>query len=339
MLKRAAITAGLELTSLLSSLGICSEARGQGAIFTLHHVRPRPARTFQPNALLDITPEFLEMAILTLKRAGYEFIRLEHVPERLRGSETAPFACFTLDDGLRDNAEFAEPIFTRHAVPFTIFLCNGFIDATHSMWWQTADLLLNEVDRLGFDFGRGAETLAAATPSEKLRTFGRIADFINTTDEAKAVARLDDAALRHGIDPLAVTRDLTMRESELRALLANPLVSFGAHTASHRNVARLPAVEAEREIGESIERVAAIAAERPRAFAYPYGLERCFSPREAAIQRRLGVEIGLTTRPGTLTPAHLKDAATLPRISLNGLYQKTRYVRALASGIPFRMMG
>jgi hypothetical protein len=52
----------------------------------------------------------------------------------------------------------------------------------------------------------------------------------------------------------------------------------------------------------------------------------------------LGLRIGVTTRPGVITSDMVGDMTALPRISFNGLYQKGRYVRALASGIPFRVM-
>jgi hypothetical protein len=35
----------------------------------------------------------------------------------------------------------------------------------------------------------------------------------------------------------------------------------------------------------------------------------------------------------------LENPQLLPRISLNGLYQKRRYVEALASGLPSRLAG
>jgi peptidoglycan/xylan/chitin deacetylase (PgdA/CDA1 family) len=336
LIKRAIITGGLEAVPFLSPF--FGGARGRGAIFTLHHVRPRPKNAFQPNDILDVTPQFLETAILALKRDGYQFIRLDEIPRRLEG-DGPPFACFTLDDGYRDNAEFAAPVFARYGVPFTIFLARGFIDVTHSMWWETLDAVLNTVDGLEFDFGNGPETLATATGAEKFKAFNRIADFVGTADEAAAVARLDDVARKCGVDALDITRTLTMREDELRALLRNPLVSYGAHTVSHRGLARLSTEESEREIAESANRVADITGSSPRSFAYPYGDGRSVSERERGIMRKLGIEIAVTTRPGTLDASHRADGTATPRISLNGHFQKGRYVRALASGVPFRLMG
>jgi peptidoglycan/xylan/chitin deacetylase (PgdA/CDA1 family) len=336
LIKRAIITGGLEAAPLLSPL--FSGARGLGAIFTLHHVRPRPTNTFRPNDILDVTPEFLDAAIRVLKNDGYRFVALDQLRAKL-GDNGPPFACFTLDDGYRDNAEFAAPVFAKHGVPFTIFLAKGFVDVTHSMWWETLDALLNKVNRLAFDFGGGVMTLAAATGTEKLAAFNRIADFINSTDEADAVARLDDAARKSGVEPLDITRKLTMREDELRALAKNPLAGFGAHTISHRGLARLSAEEAEREIRESVARVTEIIGKVPKSFAYPYGDGRSLSERERGIIRALGIDVAVTTRPGTLDPRYAEDGTAVPRISLNGHFQKARYVRALASGVPFRLMG
>lgn len=337
-LRRALIGGGLEVSAVLKALGLFGNARGSGVIFTLHHVRPKRTDAFQPNAFLEVTPDFLERAILSLGDAGYDFVPLETIPERLAKPAERPFACFTLDDGYRDNAAFAAPVFTRHGVPFTIFLTRGFVDASRSMWWETLDSLVAKAPRLSFDFGNGPQSLAATTRREKTAAFNRIATYVNTTNEMDAVARLDATATEHGVAPLQITRDEAMRADELKTLIANPLVAFGGHSVTHRGLARLSTREVEAEIARSMEMVEALAGTMPKAFAYPYGDARSVTPQVRDILRKLGVVIGVTTRPGTLRGNTAADLTAIPRISLNGLYQKARYVSALASGIPFEMM-
>jgi peptidoglycan/xylan/chitin deacetylase (PgdA/CDA1 family) len=337
-IKRTIITAGLEVSAVLDSLGLSDSTRGRGAIFTLHHVRKPFIRPFHPNDILEVTPEFLDEALATLRGRDYDFIRLEEVPDRLASKSTQPFACFTLDDGNRNNKTDAAPVFTRHGAPFTIFITKGFIEGTHSLWWETLEALLNKTPAIDFDFGLGPEPLPTATPAQKLAAFRRITDFVSTADETYAVEQLDTEAHRHGIDPLAIARDLTMRADELRELGNNPLVSYGAHTVSHRGLARLPETEARREISDSIAAVQALSGKTASAFAYTYGDARSVSLRERQILRDLGMQIGVTTRPGVLGADMIADMTALPRISFNGLYQKGRYVRALASGIPFKVM-
>ncbi|MBZ0215587.1 MAG: hypothetical protein K8F25_03455, partial [Fimbriimonadaceae bacterium] len=46
--------------------------RGLGAIFTLHHVRAPKRDPFQPNKILEITPEFLTGAVKMVRSKGYD---------------------------------------------------------------------------------------------------------------------------------------------------------------------------------------------------------------------------------------------------------------------------
>jgi hypothetical protein len=67
-LRTAGIRMGLEalyFTGAWKILGPLSS--GIGTIFTLHHVRPARTDAFQPNALLEVEPAFLETLIEYLR--------------------------------------------------------------------------------------------------------------------------------------------------------------------------------------------------------------------------------------------------------------------------------
>ncbi|WP_411195957.1 polysaccharide deacetylase family protein [Rhizobium sp.] len=335
--KRAAIGAGLELSWLLALAGLMRQARGRGVVFTLHHVRPHVPEAFEPNAHLEITPRFLDAALGRLKREGYRFVPLDQVPGLLAEPEGGkPFAAFTLDDGYINNLEHALPVFERHRAPFTVFVAQGFAEGSHSIWWETLAVLLRRQNEIHFDFGRGSERLALDSPQQQWHAFDRFAWYIHRSDEAGAVAAIDRLARENGIEPTDITRELVMRPDQLRWLAGHPLASLGAHTISHRALARLPEAEARIEMQVSADYVEAVTGIRPETIAYPYGTPEAATGREARIARNLGFTLAVTTQPG-LPSAQL--TGYLPRMSLNGFYQKRRYVSALASGIPLKLMG
>ncbi|ACE90024.1 polysaccharide deacetylase family protein [Rhizobium phaseoli] len=335
--KRVAIGAGLEASWLIAAAGLMRQARGRGVIFTLHHVRPHVAHSFAPNAHLEITPDFLDAALRRLKREGYRFVPLDELPALLAEPEGGrPFAAFTLDDGYINNLEHALPVFERHRAPFTVFVAKGFAEGSHSIWWETLAVLLRQTREIRFDFGRGRERLALESPQQQWDAFDRFAWYIHRSDEARAVAALDVLARDNGIEPTDVVRALVMGPAQLQWLARRPLATLGAHTISHRALARLPEAEARIEMEVSADYLEAVTGIRPATIAYPYGTPEAATGREAAIAGRLGFSVAVTTQPGLLAA---EKTGYLPRMSLNGFYQRRRYVSALASGIPLKLMG
>lgn len=338
--KYAVIRGGLEAIALPGVGRWMPRAAGRGVIFTLHHVRPDPGHEFDPNGLLSITPDFLDVAIRTARAAGLHPVALSDLPELLAGADDGRrFVAFTLDDGYRDNARFAAPVFREHGVPYTIFVTPGFVMRERSMWWETAEALLRQVPALEFDFGSGPERVAAGTTAQKHAAFDRLAHFVATVDEDDAVAAIDAAARAAGIDPPAIVDREILTIEELGEVALDPLAHLGAHTMTHPNLARVTPERLADEIGRSARLVAGYAGRTPRAFAFPYGFPAACGAREARAAAEAGFGVAVTTQPGVLDPQALARPTYLPRVSLNGRFQKARFVRALISGIPFRLMG
>lgn len=335
--KHFLIKAGLEAAALPGAGRLFPAAAGRGVIFTLHHVRPVRDNEFEPNAHLSITPRFLEEAVVVARRCGLTPVHLEDLPELLaNSSDIRKFVCFTLDDGYRDNEKFAAPVFRAHGVPYTIFVTSGFVERTRTIWWETAEELTRAVPSFQFDFGRGIETVRSSSRMEKFASFERLADFVRSIDEDEAVARIDRAARLAGIDPeLIVDREI-MNASELRRLMQDPLVRFGAHTMTHPNLTRVTAERLRQELEPSAAKVADYTGHVSKAFAFPYGDHDAVGRREIKAVMEAGFSLAVTTQPGVLNSSSLERSTELGRVSLNGRYQKSRYVKALASGLPFK---
>jgi peptidoglycan/xylan/chitin deacetylase (PgdA/CDA1 family) len=134
------------------------------------------------------------------------------------------------------------------------------------------------------------------------------------------------------VDTAAICSELCMTWAELSQLAADPLVTIGAHTVNHPMLAKLTkdAVRSEMDLSRAV--IEAALSVRPEHLSYPYGDRGSAGLREFEVAAELGFKTAVTTRPGVLFPEHSRRLLALPRISLNGDYQRMRYVRVLLSG-------
>ncbi|MDT6941313.1 polysaccharide deacetylase family protein [Brucella pseudogrignonensis] len=338
-LKYSLIKGGLELTSNPLMHRLFPEAGGRGLIFTLHHVRPQQDKIFDPNDILSITPDFLEVSIRVALEQGLTPVHLHDLPDLLNNTtDKRNFVAFTLDDGYKNNAEFAVPIFRKFNIPYTIFISPGFVDRSRTIWWETAAALTREASSFRFDFGAGTETVQCQTYTEKFTAFQRLANLVQSINEDVAVQRIDNAARANQISPINIVDELIMSTSDIQSLASDPFAHFGAHTVNHINLKRATSIRLKQEVEDSISLLNQITGQTPRSFSYPYGWKTAVSERESNAIADVGIRVAVTTQPGILTSESLTQLTTLPRVSLNGRFQKRRYVKALISGIPFKLI-
>lgn len=334
--KWLAIRGGLEAISLATISRLVSPQSSKGVIFTMHHVRPENTQPFTPNAHLSITPEFLERTIEMLLKRGWKPVHLDDLPRHLEDPEdNGRYMAFTLDDGYRDNRQFAYPVFKRLKIPFTIFVTAGFTARTRSIWWETLEHTLAISRDIAIELDGQEHWFKTASKLEKYVAFDYITDCFPDGDEDRFVAAIDQAARRAGVNPMAIVDREVLGEHELRSLCGDPLVSLGAHTVTHVSLAHVSLERVTDEIRQSAAFVSEICGKATQSFAFPYGDGHAAGHREFDLISDLGFKVAVTTRPGLLQPSHRLTPTAMPRVSLNGYHQNTRYVRALLSGLPF----
>ncbi len=312
---------------------------GVGVILTFHRVRPGRPDAFQPNRLLEITPEFLDEALTTLADHDIEVIPIDQLANRLAAPRAGRFAVLTFDDGYRDNRDFALPILKRHGAPFTLFVPSAFADGAGEMWWLAVEQAIAENARIEVTLAGEARVFDCATAAAKAEAFEEINGYLSgRAGAAEFVAATRDLAERYGVDLHGQCREACMGWDEIAAFADEPLVTIGSHTVHHSILSKLSDDGVRAEIAGGIAAIETHLHQRPTHFSYPVGGPGAAATREFAIAAELGVETAVTTRPGVLFPEHTDHLRALPRISVNGEFQERRYLDVLLSGTATALM-
>ena len=334
-LRSNVIRAGLEALYLTGAHRLFRPIfAGVGSVFMLHHVRPSREAAFQPNSHLEVTPQFLRATLSHLRSRGIDIVTMDEMHRRLTEHDfSGHFACFTFDDGYRDNRDFALPVMREFDAPFTVYVASDFAQGTGNLWWVALEMVIAKASTIEAAIGGVPTRIDASTPSAKHAAFERLHDWLRALPGRGDLAReIGVLAARYGIDQAAICRDLCLSWDELKTFAAEPLVSIGAHTVTHCNLAQQPDEIASQEMATSRSRIEDTLQRPALHFAYPYGDRRAAGPREFTLAKAAGFKTAVTTRPGMIFPESADYPTALPRVSLNGNFQDERILPVLTSG-------
>jgi peptidoglycan/xylan/chitin deacetylase (PgdA/CDA1 family) len=329
------IRAGLEALYLTGAHHLLRPVfAGVGTIFTLHHVRPPRGGEFQPNRHLEVAPPFLRAMLSHLRASEIDIISMDELHRRLTERNLSRrFACFTFDDGYRDNRDYALPVMREFDAPLTVLVASDFAQGVGHLWWIALEMVIARTPSIEVEIEGVGAHLDTSTSARKQAAFDRLHDWLRGLPGKDDLERQIGAlCARHGVDEAAVCRELCMSWEELKSFSNEPLVSIGAHSVTHCNLARESSEIASREMALSRARIES-ALQRPVVhFAYPYGDKGAAGRREFALAKAAGFKTAVTTRPGMIFPESADHLTALARVSLNGNYQDKRILPVLTSG-------
>lgn len=309
---------------------------GVGAVLMLHHVGYRAPSYFGGNDHLSIKPEFLSKMLDEFRQECIDIVSLDEAIWRMNAQkQTAPFVALTFDDGYRDNVETAYPILQSFRVPFTVFVCSGFVDRKIPIWWLSLENIVQAHNEIEMYVDGVVHQFQCVGKAEKWASFQKAAELLKAASHESAASCLERLFDDYEHDPIALVDQEMSSWDMLKTLSKDPLVTIGAHTVSHPFLPKLGREKALAEIVESRDRIKERMGCETDYFAYPYGFEGAVGPREVRLVEDAGFKAAFTTRKGILSAEHGNHLCSLPRVSINGHYQHMGAMRALLSGLPF----
>jgi glycosyltransferase involved in cell wall biosynthesis/peptidoglycan/xylan/chitin deacetylase (PgdA/CDA1 family) len=274
---------------------------------------------------LAVSPAHFEEHLRLLRRTRHPLPLVEFVRGLQEGTLPPNAVAVTFDDGYVDNLVYGKPRLAAADVPATVFLTTGYLNSSREFWWdELASLLLlgdgpKNIELMvrgqpvQFEIGgnppahQDANTPAASLNMRQaaLMTVWKVLRHLGDEERelAMRILRSNFAVTdRHGLPGRGMTNE------EVKALVADELVTIGAHTVTHPALPSLEAGACRREIAESKLACEALIGAPVSTFAYPYG---DFDANVRKEVRSAGFAIACSTKRGPLVAT--SDGFALPR--------------------------
>ncbi len=241
-------------------------------------------------------------------------------------------AAITVDDGYRNFFDVAFPVFSAHRLPVTVYLVTGFMDGCLWLWTDQVQYLAAHAgaDSIEVTIAGERRILPLGAQSEREAAAAALTGALKSMPDAERrrllldLPRLVRAALPE--QPPPEYAPLTW-ESARR--MAADGIEFGAHTATHPILSRLPDETALREEIEGSKRRIEEQLQRPVLhFCYPNGRPVDVSGAAVDSVRRAGFKTAVTTEQGFNFPG--ADVFRLKRIPADPVYSDAFFAEYIA---------
>jgi peptidoglycan/xylan/chitin deacetylase (PgdA/CDA1 family) len=275
---------------------------------------------------LAVAPSRFALHLQVLKANRTPLGMEEFVTRFERGNLPIDAVAVTFDDGYRDNLTVAKAHLEAIGIPATVFLTTGTIGDETAFWWdELADLVLGAPDIVDADLAGGTDWIGLGAVEDADNPRWRVEHPPQSARQTKYLAlwehlRLLDvtrrkaamASIRRAF-PAPISSDpdgRPMSRSDVSSLIANGLVTIGAHTVNHPALTRLSAKAQVEEILLSRRTCEELTDQPVQGFAYPFG---DLDETVKAAVRSCNVRWACSTHPA---PVHRQDMHELPRLQV-----------------------
>lgn len=222
-----------------------------------------------------------------------------------RSKPRRPLAAITFDDAYRGCLTLALPELARRSMPATVFVAPGLLGSA-GCWWD----------------------LLASPDTGTLPRSDR--EHILTALEGDGAAALRWSGARGGTPRSLPWSHGISTEAELQACARIAGIGFGAHTWSHRNLARLRPSELAAELDRPLEWLRTRLSNVIPWLAFPYGLH---TAAVTAAAHRRGYEGVLRISGGWVAEEDIR-ARDLPRLNIPASMSTDRFMLKTRGIIP-----
>jgi peptidoglycan/xylan/chitin deacetylase (PgdA/CDA1 family) len=250
-----------------------------------------------------LSKDAFERQLVFLKN-NYNIISLSDYLDAVEGKEDrlpGNSVIITIDDGYRDNYEYAFPLLKKYGIPATIFLTTDFVSNESWLWPDLINYILKETDlnNITFENNQFIQTYDIELPENRHKAQLSLFNYFRSIDnEAKNNLVRDLAEKLHVNIPAKVTSDYQpLTWDQIREMHENS-IEFGSHTCSHPICSRLKGdslryeiVESKREIEEQLDAKVDI-------FCYPNGQPEDLNIKVVEEVRKAGYRGAVTTSLG-----------------------------------------
>lgn len=218
--------------------------------------------------------------MIHLKR-WYDIITLDKLIEKIYRNERfeKKTIVITIDDGFKDNYDFAFPILKELNIPATIFLTSGLIGSQRAPWVDELGIAIEKTNQKKIFFPElfGKNTINISDSEMKSTEFHRLYLKMLYLDHNVKREYFNSLIEYLNEDNDKIPEERVMLNWAEIVEMSNNGITYGAHTMTHPTLSKMKLEEAKDEIASSRKEIEKHLKNNVKHFAIPNGKDEDFT--------------------------------------------------------------